>query len=132
MLLDVYQRQKSIVFTDTGNLEDDIVSFVTAIMAHWRDTPAGAVFRSVIAEAQSDEKSALTLKKFAEERQSETSFLIMRGLKRGEVKDEIFPKHAARWISAYLWFRLLTGDLAISEQDLRRDINVLLIGLAKS
>ncbi|MEO1420282.1 MAG: TetR/AcrR family transcriptional regulator, partial [Pseudomonadota bacterium] len=51
LLLDVYQRQKTIAFQDTGNLEDDIVAFITAITIHWRDTPAGAVFRSVIAEA---------------------------------------------------------------------------------
>lgn len=131
LLLEVYQRQKSIIFEDTGSLEDDIVSFIAAILTHWRDTPAGPVLRSVIAEAQADEKAALALKTFAEERQSETGFLILRSLQRGEVKDDIFPKHAARWISAYLWFRLLTGNLTVSDADLRKDVRILLLGLAR-
>ncbi|MEO1638647.1 MAG: TetR/AcrR family transcriptional regulator [Pseudomonadota bacterium] len=131
LLLDVYQRQKTIAFQDTGNLEDDIVAFITAITIHWRDTPAGAVFRSVIAEAQSDEKAGQALRRFSDERLSETSFLILRGLERGEIKNGIFPKHAARWISSYLWFRLLTGDLDVSQQNLRRDVSVLLLGLRK-
>jgi AcrR family transcriptional regulator len=131
LLLDVYQRQKSITFEDTGNLEDDVVRFVTALLLHWRDTPSGEIFRSIVAEAQTDKKATLALQNFARARQTETTFLILRGLERNEVRKGVYPKHAARWIVAYLWFRLVTGDLDVSDQELRRDVSVLLEGIAK-
>ena len=55
LLIDVYQRQKRVEVPDTGRLEEDLVGFLKNLFAHWRDTSSGNVFRSLIAEAQSDE-----------------------------------------------------------------------------
>jgi len=37
-----------------GRLEEDLVGFVKNLFSHWRETSSGSVFRSLIAEAQSD------------------------------------------------------------------------------
>lgn len=131
LLLDVYLRQKSIKIPDTGRLEDDITQFVDTVLSYWRDTPAGAIFRSVIAEAQSDDTAGAALADFAKEREADTSFLIWRGLERREVRDGIRPADAARWIGAYLWYRLLTGQLAAGSDMTRTDIRILVGGLAR-
>src|SRR3954469_6843902 len=55
LLLEVYQRQKRVDIPDSGSLEEDLVGFLKNLFAHWRDTPSGSVYRSLIAEAQSDE-----------------------------------------------------------------------------
>lgn len=129
LLLDLYLRQKSIAMPQTGRLEEDLVQFIDALLAHWRNTPAGAIFRSVVAEAQSDEAAGAALTAFAREREADTSSLILRGLDRQEVREDIQPVDAARWIGAYLWYRLLTGQLAVDRQAIRRDVKILLGGL---
>ncbi|PRY76652.1 AcrR family transcriptional regulator [Yoonia maritima] len=130
LLLDVYMRQKSIIFQNTGKFEDDLVAFIDAIFTNWRETPTGPIFRSIIAEAQSDEASREAVSKFATDRQAETSFLILQGLKRGDVRDSVDPIRVARWIGAYLWYQLLTGNLDHTTADIRDDVEILLMGLA--
>ena len=130
LLLDVYLRQKSIIFQNTGKFEDDLVAFINAILTNWRETPSGQIFRSIIAEAQSDETSRAAVTKFATDRQAETSFLILQGLKRGEVRASVDPIGVARWIGAYLWYQLLTDRLSLTTDELRNDVEILLAGLA--
>src|SRR5690606_6705519 len=52
LLLEVYQRQKRApAAPDTGDLEGDVFAFLKGLFEQWRNTPAGDIFRSVIAEA---------------------------------------------------------------------------------
>jgi AcrR family transcriptional regulator len=129
LLLDVYLRQKSITMPDTGRLEDDISQFVESVLSCWRDTPAGTIFRSVIAEAQSDEAAGTVLTNFAKEREADTSYLIWRGMERREVKEGIRAQDAARWIAAYLWYRLLTNQLKTGPTMTQADIHILIGGI---
>ena len=61
LLLEVYQRQKRVDIPDTGSLEQDLVGFLINLFTHWRETSSGSVFKSLIAEAQSDETAAAAL-----------------------------------------------------------------------
>jgi AcrR family transcriptional regulator len=132
LLLDVYLRQKAVAMPDTGRLEDDIIQFVDSVLSYWRDTPAGATFRAVIAEAQSDETAGAVLADFAREREADTSYLILRGLERREVREDIRATDAARWIGAYLWYRLLTNQLVAGSSMTRTDIRILVGGLGRT
>jgi AcrR family transcriptional regulator len=129
LLLDVYLRQKSITMPDTGRLEDDIIEFVESVLSCWRDSPAGTIFRSVIAEAQSDEAAGAVLADFAKEREADISYLVWRGLERREVRESIRATDAARWIAAYLWYRLLSNQLKAGASMTRTDIGILICGL---
>jgi AcrR family transcriptional regulator len=131
LLLDVYLRQKSIMMPDTGRLEDDLCAFVDSVLACWRETAAGTIFRSVIAEAQSDDPSGAVLAAFATEREADTSYLIWRGIQRREVRDGIAAADAARWIAAYLWYRLLTNQLGAGPGRTRADMRLLVGGLER-
>ncbi|MCU0826085.1 MAG: TetR/AcrR family transcriptional regulator [Tabrizicola sp.] len=130
LLLDVYLRQKSIILQSTGDIEEDLVAFIDAILTNWRETPSGHIFRSIIAESQSDEDSRKAITKFAIERQAETSFLILQGLKREKVRSSVDPIRVARWIGAYLWYQLLTDRVSLSAEEIRADVKIIVMGLA--
>ncbi len=55
LLLDVYHRQKYVdIAPDTGAIETDIFQLLSGLLEFWNTGHGGAVFRSVIAEAQTD------------------------------------------------------------------------------
>ena len=54
LLLDIYHRQKGETFyADTGNTRKDLIAFLETLLGFWQKS-GGEVFRSIIAEAQSD------------------------------------------------------------------------------
>lgn len=133
LLLDVYQRQKrDVVYPDTGSVEEDIVRFLKRLLSHWRDTPSGSIFRSIIAEAQSDEKAAEALAGYARDRRVQTGGMIARAQRRGEVGSEVDPLVVADLISAYAWSHLLTGRLDETDEAVRAVARVMLCGIVKS
>lgn len=132
LLLDVYQRQKrDVVYPDTGSVEEDIVRFLKRLLSHWRDTPSGSIFRSIIAEAQSDEKAAEALAGYARDRRVQTGGMIARAQRRGEVGSEVDPLVVSDLISAYAWSHLLTGRLDETDEAVRAAARVMLCGIVK-
>lgn len=133
LLLDVYQRQKrDVVYPDTGSVEEDIARFLKRLLSHWRDTPSGSIFRSIIAEAQSDEKAAEALAGYARDRRGQTGGMIARAQRRGEVGSEVDPLVVADLISAYAWSHLLTGRLDETDEAVRAAARVMLCGIVRS
>ncbi len=119
LLLDVYHRQKRVPTPDTGSLEQDVYLFLRSLLDHWRQTPSGAIFRSILAEAQSDEKSAAALADYARDRRRHTGRMIARAQERGEAVSEIDPLVAADLIMACAWIHLLTGRTAAGDAEIR-------------
>ncbi|WP_067224106.1 TetR/AcrR family transcriptional regulator [Stappia indica] len=112
LLLDVYHRQKhGVVTPDTGDLVEDLTAFLDSLFRHWRDTPTGPVFRSVIAEAQSDESAAEALGAYMEERFAQSAQMVERALRRGEIAAHVDPRLAIELVVSFAWCRLLTGRL---------------------
>lgn len=131
LLLDVYMNQKSIEYPDTGNLEDDLTLLVSAIFKFWRETAAGTIFRSVIAESQTDEDAAAVFSKFAKDRRVETGSIISRAQRRGEISSEVEPELVADWIASWLWSHLLTNRLTADDAATRNAIQVLTRGILR-
>jgi AcrR family transcriptional regulator len=111
LLIEIYQRQKRVETPDTGNVEDDLAGFLKNLFAHWRDTPSGNIYRSLIAEAQSDEAAAAVLAEYSRERRSHTGRIIERAKARGEVAADVDAGIVADLIASYAWRHLLTGRL---------------------
>jgi AcrR family transcriptional regulator len=133
LLLDVYQRQKRFGYPDTGNIHDDIVAFLTGLLANWRDTASGSIFRSIVAEAQSDEGAGKALAAYAAGRRADTGKMIERAKARGEVADDVDPAVVADLLSSFAWSHLLTGRLDADERELRAVAAAILDGIrAKS
>ncbi|AZO36572.1 TetR family transcriptional regulator [Mesorhizobium sp. M2A.F.Ca.ET.037.01.1.1] len=111
LLIEIYQRQKHVETPDTGNVEDDLAGFLENLFAHWRDTPSGNIYSSLIAEAQSDEAAAAVLAEYSKERRSHTGRIIERAKARGEVAADVDAGIVADLIASYAWRHLLTGRL---------------------
>ncbi|MBB5752471.1 TetR/AcrR family transcriptional regulator [Prosthecomicrobium pneumaticum] len=119
LLLDVYQRQKRVEEPDTGALEEDLFLFLRSLLRHWRDTASGPIFRSTIAEAQSDPASAAALAAFTQDRRVQTGRIIARARARGELAADVDPQQAAELVAAYAWLHLLIGDLDLADEAIR-------------
>jgi len=130
LLLEVYQRQKRVDVPDTGKLEQDLVGFLMNLFFHWRETSSGSVFRSLIAEAQSDETAAAALAGYAGGRRAHTGQIIERAKARGEVASDIDPAVVADLVASYAWRHLLTNRLDEPEATIRKVVRYLLRGIA--
>lgn len=119
LLLDVYHRQKTVPISDTGNVAEDIFLFLTALFQHWRQTGSGAIFRSVIAEAQSDAAAAEALAAYAAGRRKYIGEIFRRAKARKEVAGWADPELLAEMVSSLAWNRLLTNRLDPDPEDLR-------------
>ncbi|TPN42852.1 MULTISPECIES: TetR/AcrR family transcriptional regulator [unclassified Mesorhizobium] len=132
LLLEVYQRQKRVDVPDTGKLEEDLVGFLENLFAHWRETSSGSVFRSLIAEAQTDETAATALASYASGRRAHTAQIIERAKARAEVAADIDPGVVADLVASYAWRHLLTNRLDEPEATIRKVVHYLLQGIAAS
>ncbi|MCX8567831.1 MULTISPECIES: TetR/AcrR family transcriptional regulator [Hyphomicrobiales] len=130
LLLEVYQRQKrDITYSDTGAIEEDLFIFAKSLFSQWRDTPAGNIFRSLVAEAQQDPAAAEALAEYSAGRRAHTGKLIERAKARGEVAADIEPSQIADMVSSYAWVHLLTGRLDEDDATLRKAIRVIVHGI---
>ena len=132
LVLAVYQRQKqALPDIDTGTIMGDSLAFVENLIAYWRDTPAGQVFRSLVAEAQSNPEAADVLRTYSEERHQHTAEIFRRALKRGEIGADTDPVLAAEMLASFARGRLLTDRLDAPRAELERAVRQFVIGLGK-
>lgn len=111
LLLDVYTRLKeNMLEPDTGTLEGDFRVFLTNLLAFWAGAP-GDVFRSLIAEAQTDARAGEALRDYCIDRIRHTARLIDRAKARGEVAAGVDSLAGSDLLSSYAWKLLLTGRL---------------------
>lgn len=130
LLLDVYGRRKlEVRDPDTGSLEGDLVALVRAVWRFWRETSAGAVFRSVIAEAQSNPEALGPLAQYAEERRVHIAMFLERARARGEIAAEADTAAFTDLLSGYLWVRLLTGRIDDDREGIRRAVRTMVHGI---
>jgi AcrR family transcriptional regulator len=130
LLLEVYQRGKRVDSPDTGNLEEDLVGFLKNLFSHWRLTSSGSVFRSLVAEAQSDPTAAAALADYARGRRAHTGQMIERAKARGEVAADVDPALVADLIASFAWTHLLTDRLDEDEATIRKTVRYVMQGIA--
>ncbi|WP_256751734.1 TetR/AcrR family transcriptional regulator [Mesorhizobium sp. Mes31] len=130
LLLEVYQRQKRVDIPDTGRLEEDLVGFLKNLFSHWRETSSGSVFRSLIAEAQSDEIAAAALADYARGRRAHTGQMVERAKARGEIADDVDSALVADLIASFAWTHLLTNRLDEDEATMRKAVHYVIRGIA--
>jgi AcrR family transcriptional regulator len=131
LLLDVYrQRKLEVPDPDTGSLEGDLVAIIRRVYRFWRDTPAGAVFRSVIVAAQSEPEALGPLTEYARDRRENITGVVERARARGEVSDDANPAAFADLFVGYLWGRLLTNRIDDDPDEIARAAATMMRGLA--
>lgn len=130
LLLDVYHRQKQdMSVADSGDVRKDLALFVKGLLSFWQDN-GGAVFRSVIAEAQSDPATLEALRNYLLQRWQQTGDIIKRGQERGEIKPGIHPELLIEILSGFAWSRLLTGRLDCSNAEIDAAVDAVVSGIA--
>ncbi len=130
LLLDVYHHQKHVErVPDTGSLETDIIAFLTALFGYWRDGNTGAIFRSVIAEAQTDTKATDALRAYVLDRFSQSAEFVRRAQARGEAADWVSPELTIELLAGFAWNRLLTSRLDDNPEELQRLARQISLGL---
>ena len=132
LLLDVYTRLKEhMLEPDTGTLEGDLALFLRNLLAFWAGAP-GDVFRSLIAEAQTDAKAGEALREYCIDRITHTARLIDRAKTRGEVAADVDSLAGSDLLSAYAWKLLLTGRLVGMEDEVAAVARIMARGMVGS
>ncbi len=121
LLLEVYQGQKgNAAAPDTGSLEEDVFLFLRNLFGLWRETSAGNIFRSVLAEAQTDAAALDAVRAYRTERQAHTGRMMERAKMRGELRDDVDPALAAELIGSFALSHLLMDRLEDDPESLRK------------
>lgn len=132
LVLAVYQRTKAEIFVvDTGAIATDCIKFTKTLIAHWRDTSAGQIFKLLVAEAQSEPQYADTLRDYSEERLKETARMFQRGIDRGELREGLNTLLAAEMLVSFVKNRLLMGQANMADHELETLVDQLLSGLKR-
>jgi AcrR family transcriptional regulator len=130
LLLDVYHRQKGETFyADTGSTREDLIAFLETLLSFWQ-TSGGEVFRSIIAEAQSDPAALEALRDYAMTRCQASGIILQRGAARGDIRAELDVPLVMELFSSFCWQRLLTGRLDTPREKLAHLVDAVLTGLA--
>lgn len=128
LLLDVYAGMKEeLPKQEMRTLEGDIAGFLIGLLSFWRGGP-GDVFRSVMAEAQSDDEARRALLAFHIERKKATAAFLGRE-RPGE--PQLTPAEADRLTDvacAYAFNKLLMGQLDVPKGDVRAMAKLLAAG----
>ncbi|MFJ7629826.1 TetR/AcrR family transcriptional regulator [Streptomyces sp. NPDC097595] len=95
----------------TGSLEGDLRANARLVLKTLTDERQGALFRSVIAAATCDPRTAQALHRFYAIRVEEWAGCVTEAVERGELPSGTDPDEVVRAVSAPLYYRLLaSGD----------------------
>lgn len=95
----------------TGSLDEDLRANARLVLKTLTDPRQGALFRSVIAAATCDPRTAQALHRFYAIRIEEWSGCVAEAVERGEAPAGTDPDEVIRAVSAPLYYRLLaSGD----------------------
>ena len=107
---------------DTGSVEEDLVTLLTAGCLFLSTGKNGSTLAGLLAEAQSNPELALAFREtYLVARRETASRAILRGVARGELPDDLDVGLLVDMIHAPLWYRLLVFKGSL-DQKLAREI----------
>src|SRR5690606_4405702 len=101
------------------------------LIGFWQDSLNATVFRSVIAEAQTDPVAAEVLANNAAERCASAEVIIDRAKARGEVNAELDAAVVVNLVAGFAWHQLLTDQIASAPSDIETVVNIIVGGIKK-
>ncbi|ODN69091.1 TetR/AcrR family transcriptional regulator [Methylobrevis pamukkalensis] len=133
LLLDVYHRQKDEPAPDpAASLEDELVTFVVHLLRFWSTGASGDTFRAIVAEAQSDPEARRALKAYIDSRRQLFVERVACRKAAGTVPATLDADLVWESVIGLAWRRLLSFELAVDADRLRRLVRALLAGLAEA
>lgn len=121
LLLAVYAGiKRDLVDPDTGSLQGDIAGLLRSIIGFWRDTEAGRIFRSVLAESQNDEGAHAALVSYHLERRKHFAALFAQPYPGTAPLSAEAAEDLAELVAAFALAQLMLGSLDLAEEELDR------------
>lgn len=133
LLLDVYHshKQAHFAYEDKGNLRDDLIAYLDHLFSVWRNPATGALFRSVVAEAQADDATAETLAGYMAERRCQSADMVRRAQARGEARADADPERVMETLASFALGRLMTHRLEETDAaGITATVDMLIAGIA--
>lgn len=109
---------------DSGSLEGDVRAFISNLLAFWRESPAGPVFRSILAESQTDSEASAAFAEYHHERAALTAAAFARhGISQEDAR--VLTELAVN----YGWGQLLANRLDPGDAEIARVAGMLVRGI---
>lgn len=105
---------------DTGSLRGDLVAVARLIQRTLADRRQGSLFRAIIAAGSCDERTARSLAGFYRARIDEMTPIVGDAVARGEAPAGTDASAVIRYVSAPLYYSLLTGTASLSQAEADR------------
>jgi AcrR family transcriptional regulator len=127
LLLAVYSEFKEGMRSfDTGTLEGDVRAFLTNLFEFWRESPAGPVFKSILAESQTDPEASAAFAEYHDGRAARTAAAFAQhGITDEDAK--VLTELAVN----YAWGQLLANRLDPGDAEIARVAGMLVRGVGK-
>jgi AcrR family transcriptional regulator len=101
----------------TGSLEGDLLAIARLIQRTLADRRQGRLFAAIIAAATCNRHTADALADFYDARIEEFRPVVVDGITRGEAPPGTDPADVIRYLSAPLYYRMLTGNGVPRKED---------------
>jgi len=116
---------------DTGSALKDFTQQLQAVIRFYQ-SPVGGLIRHFLAEGQSDpDFLALFDERFLRARRDTVRGVIERGIKRGELRDDVDPEIMLDLLYGPMYFRLLAGHAPLDDAQAETMVAVAFRGLQK-
>jgi AcrR family transcriptional regulator len=129
--LDAFKKtiNKMIVAPDTGNTERDLAELLRSSMSFY-STATGRIFGQFLAECQTDPEFAVLFReRFMKPRREATREILNRGVKRGEIDQDLDQERIIDLIFGPMVFRLMAGHGPLNKTEADAMISILLRGI---
>lgn len=134
LLVAVYEREHAarLAEPETGSLKGDLAAHIRALLAAWRETPAGHALRGIVAEAQAAEPALVLLwDRLLPTLSRPIRAMLGDAARRGEV-DPADTEMLAELASGFLLRRLLTGQIDDDRAAVERMSRILATGRGRA
>lgn len=122
--------EATLTFPDTGDIEADLTTQLTAFVRLLRDTPAGHVIAGLIGQAQTDPDLAAAYRvQYSEPRRDLAVEAIRRAQTRGQIDTTVEPQVLIDQLWGACYHRLLLPDQPLTEQFARALVHNLMSGV---
>lgn len=115
---------------DTGSLESDLHHSAELVQRTLADPRQGRLFAAIIAAATCNPDTAAALAEFYRRRREQLAGIVTDGIARGEAPAGTDPDDVLRYLSAPLYYRMLTGSGAPDTGDSARSTQATLAAIA--
>jgi AcrR family transcriptional regulator len=122
--------EPTLAFPDTGDIENDLTTQLTAFVHLLRDTPAGRVVAELIGQAQVDaDLAAAYRREYSRPRRDLAVATLTRAQHRGQVRPDIDPEVLVDQLWGACYHRLLLPDLPLTDDFARALVHNLIHGV---